>query len=285
MKRRTLLSTLAKGTTTAGVIGGLINPFHAGWSTVSFYIGDERTKAPQTGALENGHRRLDDETYALEFGWWVPEGSRRAFEFTIDRSVYVTESRRSRSYVSAFNAAKSSQTAERLASELADQAMKTDSSPDAQLKTAVSFVRSFEYADDRESKRFPEYHRSPVETLVDGRGDCKDTTYLLAGILSSSPFEYRTAMMFVPEHMLLGVRSSDLPDRLDVDPLPETGYVPIETTSTDTIGELSRQPLLGVYDGGFKYFDRCAAADTTGEFLGDPSRIDVILRSPETARS
>ncbi len=48
---------------------------------------------------------------------------------------------------------------------------------------AISFVRSIPYINDLESTTYDEYPRFPIETLVDGRGDCEDSSILLASIL------------------------------------------------------------------------------------------------------
>ncbi len=69
----------------------------------------------------------------------------------------------------------------------------------------------------------------PVETFVDGEGDCDDKTLLLAGLLEREGYDV-AVLMFEPEkHVSLGVRSADIPYR-------DTGYAFTETTAAGFIG-------------------------------------------------
>jgi len=86
-------------------------------------------------------------------------------------------------------------------------------------------------------------------------------------------------MVFVPEHMLLGVHRADLPPTLADRTLADTDYVPIESTADDPVGTLSREPLLGIYDNGFEYFDRDAAGKTAVTSLRSPSEIEVVRQN------
>jgi hypothetical protein len=283
MQRRTFLRKTLSGASAVGALAGLINPFETGRSIGSYYTGEPPEATVPSGEIRNGYRRRTDSSYRLEYEWQGRNGRRWHLDCRVDHAAYEREGRRSRSYVSAFEAARSSPIAARIAKSLAE-ATPTDGtessvSPAERLEAIGAFVQSFEYAIDPETKGTPEYHRAVVETLVDGRGDCKDLTYLLAGILSQPPFEYRTAMVFVPEDMLLGVRQADLPAGMAFDTLRGTGYVPIETTPGEPIGTLSRGPLLGIYDRGFEYFDERAAGETAVTFLRNPSEIDIVRRS------
>lgn len=72
-----------------------------------------------------------------------------------------------------------------------------------QVQLAVSFVQSIPYTYDSVSKGKEEYLRYPVETLVDGSGDCEDKTALLAAIL----YEMRTdfILLVLSDHMAVGI--------------------------------------------------------------------------------
>ncbi len=283
MQRRTFLRKTLTRASAVGAIAGMVNPFETGRSIGSYYTGDSPETVVSSGEIRNGYRQRTDSGYRLEYEWRGRDGRQWQLDCRIDHTEYKREQRRSRSYVSAFEAARSSSIAARIANALAEATPRDGTgssvSPAERLEGIVAFVQNFEYAVDPETKGTPEYHRAIVETLVDGCGDCKDLTYLLAGILSQPSFEYRTAMVFVPEHMLLGVRRADLPDRVAFGTLGETDYVPIETTTREPIGTLSRGPLLGIYDRGFEYFDERAAGGTAVDFLRNPSEIDVIRQS------
>jgi hypothetical protein len=69
----------------------------------------------------------------------------------------------------------------------------------------------------------------PVETLVDGAGDCDDKTLLLAGLLAREGYDV-SIFLFEPEkHVALGVHSEDIG-------YLNTGYAYTETTAEGFIG-------------------------------------------------
>lgn len=67
----------------------------------------------------------------------------------------------------------------------------------------INFVQSLQYMYDRESKQEDDYVRYPVETLVDGVGDCEDMVILAASIL----YEMGNKVLLVnlPDHLALAV--------------------------------------------------------------------------------
>jgi hypothetical protein len=71
------------------------------------------------------------------------------------------------------------------------------------IEIALSFVQSLTYAYDSTTKEVSEYLRYPVETLVDGCGDCEDKVALLAALLYEMDVDF--ILLVVPEHMALGV--------------------------------------------------------------------------------
>ena len=72
-----------------------------------------------------------------------------------------------------------------------------------QIELALSFVQSLPYAFDSDSKDEDEYVRYPVETLVDGCGDCEDKVALLVALLYEMDKDF--VLLVLPEHMALGV--------------------------------------------------------------------------------
>lgn len=70
-------------------------------------------------------------------------------------------------------------------------------------KMALAFVQSLPYAFDSESKGVEEYVRYPVETLVDGCGDCEDKVALLAAILYEMDVDF--ILLVLPDHMAVGL--------------------------------------------------------------------------------
>lgn len=68
----------------------------------------------------------------------------------------------------------------------------------------VSFVQSLQYVSDDSSRGEDEYVRYPIETLVDGVGDCEDVVILAASILHE--MGYSVLLVMLPEHLALAVK-------------------------------------------------------------------------------
>lgn len=73
---------------------------------------------------------------------------------------------------------------------------------------ALTFVQSLPYAYDSDSKGVDEYVRYPVETLVDGCGDCEDKVALLTALLYEMGIDF--ILLILPEHMALGVHCDEV---------------------------------------------------------------------------
>ena len=97
-------------------------------------------------------------------------------------------------------------------------------SDDEYLELITTFVQSLRYETLTDNPA-----KFPVETVVDGSGDCDDKSLLLAGLLSREG--YRVALMsFGPEaHMAVGVASDDYLYK-------NTNYTYIETTNISFVG-------------------------------------------------
>lgn len=71
------------------------------------------------------------------------------------------------------------------------------------ISLALSFVQSLPYAFDDDSKGVDEYVRYPIETLVDGCGDCEDKVILLSALLYEMDVDF--ILLSLPEHIAVGV--------------------------------------------------------------------------------
>ncbi len=80
-----------------------------------------------------------------------------------------------------------------------DEGLSTENKTDL----VISFIQNLEYALDIETKAKTEYPRFPVETLVDGGGDCEDTGILMASLLGS--MGYNVSLIFLPDHLAVGI--------------------------------------------------------------------------------
>lgn len=72
----------------------------------------------------------------------------------------------------------------------------------------ASFVQSLEYMSDVNSKgQSIEYPKYPIETLMEGGGDCEDTTILLITMLNE--LGYGTAVIEYDAHVMVGIKGGD----------------------------------------------------------------------------
>lgn len=289
MRRRSLLTKTLNRIAAAAAAVAVFNPFELAQSVGSFYS-NRAVQPPDSPVGEPSAlvaRRTVDDRYVMTYEWSGRLSRYWRLRFAVERQAYQAATRRSLGYVGAFDAARRNRHARRFAAELEDaERTRPDGStrgldPETErFDRAVGLVRSLAYLADPDSRNVPEYHRMIEETLVDGCGDCKDATYLLAGVLSQAPFGYQTAMVFVPEHMLLGVHRSDLPAAYtDAPTLPGCEYTAVESIYSDPVGTLSEEPVLAVYDGEFEYLDRSAIVETTGAFVRDPSEFSVVANA------
>jgi len=98
---------------------------------------------------------------------------------------------------------------------------------DRYAEMLTAYVQSITYRVDPQdlSPKFP------VETFVEGAGDCDDKTLLLAALLSREGYDV-AVLMFEPEqHVALGIRA-------DVIAYRDTGYAYVETTVPSYIGQV-----------------------------------------------
>jgi len=74
------------------------------------------------------------------------------------------------------------------------------------LNIAIDFVQSMTYQYDIEYNRNRDYPKYAIETIVDERGDCEDTSFLMSSILESLGVD--TILLLYSDHMAIGVECS-----------------------------------------------------------------------------
>lgn len=95
-----------------------------------------------------------------------------------------------------------------------------------QVGLIISFVQNLNYLTD-DFENFDEYPKFPVETLVDGGGDCEDTSILLSHLLEVMGHD--TALLTLPNHMAVGLALNASGAHWVVE---DVLYYYIETTAT-----------------------------------------------------
>lgn len=97
-----------------------------------------------------------------------------------------------------------------LAACIEDIATKNDFNVFDKVGMTLSFVRSLPYIADFQSIAYDEYQRFPIETLVDGKGDCEDTSILFASLVDSLGMV--SSLLISPTHCAVGISGGDLGD-------------------------------------------------------------------------
>lgn len=281
MKRRSLLEKVIDRIAIGAGVSVFLSELRESYAAVSS-DSNATTKPPRAGTGGLVSREVAGSRYVMTYEWSDRLQRRWRSTFALDRTAYAEAAREHQGYLGGFETAKTSRDVERFAARLAAADLITEdadrpTSRTARLERAIGFVRSLEYVTDIDSKGTPDYVRTAEETLVDGRGDCEDLAYLLIGILSHPPFEYRTAMVILPGHMLVGVHGNDLPAvYADTPTLPGNQYVAIESVTSRPIGSFQDEPVLLIYNDGIEYLDRSAIAEATGDVLRNPSEFQTI---------
>lgn len=106
------------------------------------------------------------------------------------------------------------------------------------VKTATAFVQSLPYAYDEESIGQAEYVRYPVETLVDGVGDCEDKVVLLAALYQEMGVDF--VLLVIPDHLALGVACGPMRSGQYVQYEGQRYYFVETTTPSWEIGQLPK---------------------------------------------
>ncbi|MGA2934404.1 MAG: hypothetical protein ABSD81_04550 [Methanomicrobiales archaeon] len=74
---------------------------------------------------------------------------------------------------------------------------------------AIDFVESMLYQYDIDYIKQPDYPKYPIETIKDERGDCEDTSFLMASILKALGVD--TVLLVYSDHMAVGFASTSCP--------------------------------------------------------------------------
>ncbi|MDL2260697.1 hypothetical protein LJC08_00400 [Methanimicrococcus sp. OttesenSCG-928-J09] len=88
-----------------------------------------------------------------------------------------------------------------------EQGEKCNFTSDQNVLNIIAFVQAMPYTSDSVTTGYDEYPRYPIETLVDGGGDCEDSSILAAALLLE--MGYGVVLLELPGHMALGVKGSE----------------------------------------------------------------------------
>jgi transglutaminase-like putative cysteine protease len=115
---------------------------------------------------------------------------------------------------------------ETMAKSLATEAKKLGLEGTDLVEYLVAFVQEgIPYVTDPDNGGY-DYPRFPIETIVDGKGDCEDKAALLASILNV--YGYDAVLLSPPGHMAVGIRCEDCEE--GTYELDGNKYIYVETT-------------------------------------------------------
>ncbi|MEM7036222.1 MAG: hypothetical protein AAF570_04510 [Bacteroidota bacterium] len=140
-----------------------------------------------------------DRYFELDFSWKY-KGKPHTMEVKLPETTYehYRSKRRDYKYGSYVLETAGNKIIPPLAKGLADKGKALGLNQFETAEFIINFVQSLKYL-----KETGEYPRYPVETLVDGGGDCEDTAILLAAILDE--LEYDCVLLSPPRHMAVGL--------------------------------------------------------------------------------
>ncbi|MCG9129511.1 hypothetical protein JT359_18130 [Candidatus Poribacteria bacterium] len=73
------------------------------------------------------------------------------------------------------------------------------------INFVLAFVQTIGYEDDKMTG-YGEYYKYATETLVEGKGDCEDTSILFASIISG--LDFQSALLVLPRHLAVGIKGN-----------------------------------------------------------------------------
>lgn len=222
---------------------------------------DIKTKRYNT-LIDDEHGQLTSSHY------WVPIVRTFSLSTSISKQYLYRSTSRFASYGKGQDAVTDGAFTAQLASQFRREASRHDiSSSEGLFRLAVKFVQTYEWVPDESF----EYIQSPLQTVAFGHGDCEDTVLLLNGLLESPLFDYETAMLFAPSHVMTGVAISSLDfnvHELTSEPVQtvsvgDTEYMPIETSLKTKIGKLMKEPIHTVYVDSYVVRDAKSAVTSS----------------------
>jgi len=136
---------------------------------------------------------------------WTFDDYRYTYTLKIPTSLYAyyKEQTHDRNYVKYAISEQDRKSIDRITTTFQNKA---DSKTEAAYNL-IAFIQSLPYSKDHVSTGYDEYPRYPIETLVDGTGDCEDTAILTAALLKE--MNYDVVLISPPNHMAVGITCSD----------------------------------------------------------------------------
>ena len=146
---------------------------------------------------------------------WSYEGSRWKYGGQIPKEIYeyFSSKERTASYQEYVLNPLDDKWMNHIADLLSEQAKEMGWEEWETVNFVLSFVQSMPYTSDKVTTGYDDYPRYPVETIVDGGGDCEDTSILFSSIVREMGYGVVLLWLREDHHFAVGVRIS--PDLVD----------------------------------------------------------------------
>jgi hypothetical protein len=175
--------------------------------TLALIVSTQIVLQPQVAAQTDGY-------YNKSFAWDY-NGKHWTWNLTIPQNLYdayreVPVSTRTRDGPAGYGFCTSTEDSyvQSLAKGLKNSATQQGYNSYDQVSFVLAFVQSLPYTSDNVTEGYNEYPRFPIETLVDGGGDCEDTSILFATL--TLIMGYGTVYINPPDHYAVGILGNDL---------------------------------------------------------------------------
>jgi len=156
---------------------------------------------------EDHHPAGGGETYKITVHWaHNSQPFTTQFGIAEDKYWYYKDQKRTTAADSKF-ATPHDPVIQTIAKDIADASV--SSGDPCKLCLAIDFVESMTYQYDIDYNSNPEYPKYAIETIVDERGDCEDTSFLMASILEALNVD--TVLLLFSDHMAVGFAADNCP--------------------------------------------------------------------------
>lgn len=170
---------------------------------------ENETPTSVTSIDENNLNYSSDDTYMRKYSWTYG-GYNQSITVTIPKDYYDFYRSKSHSGKDFDHYALSEDDRVflgQMIDSFKEQGQKYNFTDDQIALNIIAFVQSMPYTSDNVTTGYDEYPRYPIETLVDGGGDCEDSAILAAALLLE--MGYGVVLIELPAHMALGVKGGE----------------------------------------------------------------------------
>ncbi|MBS3815711.1 MAG: hypothetical protein KGY45_04025 [Hadesarchaea archaeon] len=162
---------------------------------------------------EQGHSRTsitENGEYYVVHHEWNYDGSKWTYDTEIPKSSYEYFSNKDRTnyYAEYVTNPADDEWMNRLGKQFKDIASEEGWGSFKAVSFVLAFVQNMPYTNDKVTTGYDEYPRYPIETIIDGGGDCEDSAILFASIIRKMNYDSALLKLEADKHMAGGIAVS-----------------------------------------------------------------------------